>query len=914
MADFNARVVLSAKNNAGAPLRQLRNDLRSLTESFRGLGRTTNLRDIGRNFVNLGRTIGDIHRRHIRPMLASLAQIGGFTFGAALAASTAGFVASMNRAADAIDKVSKASRRIGMDPNQLRAFSHVADLAGVSFESVQTGMQGAAKAFLELQKGVGKADSKLKEFAPQLRFQMKTAKDTAEAASMALSAMHDAIERGDEPLAQLIAETVFKSSDWMAIGEMTGEEVRKGIESALKLLGSLKPEAYLNVEAFNDSLTDMLASFKGTRDQIAAEILPELTPIIKQWTETFTSGRGEFVKSVVEPIKEAITWLKQVDWAGVGAAFREIGAGVSSALRDIKNNLESIVQLLRILNDPGRWGNEQGQKARQFLIGPENKQSGETRDQSMDSWLDGPPALPRRAKGGPLGAGQLAIVGEEGPELFAPNAAGRVFTASQTRAMMRQQMGDGSVSGLARAIAPLTDAIEDLTDAIKPMKLASLGGGPGGVGGLGGVREAIRNGTIKVPGPGGVSGAGTSFKGGDLKGASGEILKTLRASGFSDTQAFALLGHMQQESGLSPTAWNSREGAGGLLQWRGNRLENLKRFAASRGTDWQDRATQAAFVKHEMDNDPYENRRSARFRSATTLEDASAALRDYVRFGDNSAGARLANARRFAGEAGAAASAVGARGPGLAALVPSYGGKDVTDFLKSKAPGKDLSHLTGLDADFASRMAAMLKDAPQGVSIFSGYRSPERQQELWQNAVRKYGSEAAARKWVAPPGKSMHNQGTAADLGFNGGAFGSMPEDARRWLHENAPRYGLKFPLGHEPWHIEKQETRGGSPFTDPRRNFARNLRPNMNRKSFEPAMRDRGPYAAAEVPASKVEIGKGEISVKLQLPQGMSAGGVSVRQPENIVANVGVDRTGTFKPAAGTKTGTRSDLRQPRV
>jgi len=96
---------------------------------------------------------------------------------------------------------------------------------------------------------------------------------------------------------------------------------------------------------------------------------------------------------------------------------------------------------------------------------------------------------------------------------------------------------------------------------------------------------------------------------------------------------------------------------------------------------------------------------------------------------------------------------------------------------------------------FADALQQMIAARP-GISISSGYRSPERQAELFRDAVAKYGSEAAARKWVAPPGKSRHNHGIAADLAF-------ATDADRQWAHENAGQFGLNFRMGHEPWHIE---------------------------------------------------------------------------------------------------------------
>lgn len=120
--------------------------------------------------------------------------------------------------------------------------------------------------------------------------------------------------------------------------------------------------------------------------------------------------------------------------------------------------------------------------------------------------------------------------------------------------------------------------------------------------------------------------------------------------------------------------------------------------------------------------------------------------------------------------------------------------------------GKPDSYITDLNPDFASSLSSMLNDMPPELAgkvlINSGARSNERQAALWQEALVKYGSEAAARKWVAPPGKSMHNHGTAADLAY-------LSPAALKWVHDNAQNYGLHFPLGNENWHIEPIGSRG---------------------------------------------------------------------------------------------------------
>ncbi|MGO1160447.1 transglycosylase SLT domain-containing protein [Brucella sp. C7-11G] len=151
------------------------------------------------------------------------------------------------------------------------------------------------------------------------------------------------------------------------------------------------------------------------------------------------------------------------------------------------------------------------------------------------------------------------------------------------------------------------------------------------------------------------------------------------------------------------------------------------------------------------------------------------------------------------------------------------GPSEARAFLLSRS-NKDASHIDGMDAGFGNKLAALIQAAPPGISeklgIYSGARSVERQTELWDAALKKYGSVAEARKWVAPPPGvagskgSNHNHGTAADLSYNGQSLKNAPPEVVDWLHSHAKDFGLKFPLSNENWHIEDDSTRGGAPNT----------------------------------------------------------------------------------------------------
>jgi D-alanyl-D-alanine carboxypeptidase len=78
--------------------------------------------------------------------------------------------------------------------------------------------------------------------------------------------------------------------------------------------------------------------------------------------------------------------------------------------------------------------------------------------------------------------------------------------------------------------------------------------------------------------------------------------------------------------------------------------------------------------------------------------------------------------------------------------------------------------------------------------VNSGWRSPEYQEQLLQEAVSEYGSEAEAARWVATAETSPHVSGDAVDIG---------PADATAWLSEHGAEYGLCQIYGNEPWHYE---------------------------------------------------------------------------------------------------------------
>ena len=134
------------------------------------------------------------------------------------------------------------------------------------------------------------------------------------------------------------------------------------------------------------------------------------------------------------------------------------------------------------------------------------------------------------------------------------------------------------------------------------------------------------------------------------------------------------------------------------------------------------------------------------------------------------------------------------------------------------APVGDRKRLLAVSA--AKRVEALfVRGKEEGIYLcgVSGYRSYERQEELYQKKLREQPKENGDPvHWIAPPGASEHQTGLALDVSCQAvdyqldERFGETREG--RWLKRCAPLYGfiLRYPKGKEhitgygwePWHI----------------------------------------------------------------------------------------------------------------
>lgn len=103
--------------------------------------------------------------------------------------------------------------------------------------------------------------------------------------------------------------------------------------------------------------------------------------------------------------------------------------------------------------------------------------------------------------------------------------------------------------------------------------------------------------------------------------------------------------------------------------------------------------------------------------------------------------------------------------------------------LAARVPGKDTDTIDHLDESFATNLAAMIEDAPPAI----------------RNGLQITGGSKGAV--------------SAVDLGWNGRALksGGAPKEVLDYIHDNAARYGMYFPISDDPEQAAPFSTRGGT-------------------------------------------------------------------------------------------------------
>lgn len=201
-----------------------------------------------------------------------------FAVGAAAVMGAAGLGRLVGGTINAADQIDKLSTRLGVGTRALSEYKHVADLSGVSFETLTMGMQRMTRRIAEAANGMGEARGALKELNLDAKTLNRLTLDQKfEIIADKLAGL------GSESDRVRLAMKLFDSEGVALIQTMEGGAagIAKMREEARKLGLSLSEDQTEAAARAKDEMSRFMGVLKGIGNFIVLGLLPPLTLVIE---------------------------------------------------------------------------------------------------------------------------------------------------------------------------------------------------------------------------------------------------------------------------------------------------------------------------------------------------------------------------------------------------------------------------------------------------------------------------------------------------------------------------------------------------------------------------------------------------------------------------------------------------------
>ena len=205
----------------------------------------------------------------------------GLLSGALAGLSVAGFGAMIKSSIDAADQIGKLSTRLGASTEALSEYRHVAELSGVSFNTLTMGWQRMTRRVAEAAQGTGEAVKALEELNLNAVELSQLAPDRQfEEITRALSGLNNQADK------VRLAMKLFDSEGVSLIQTMEGgvEGLEKMREEARRLGKSMTEDAVKGAENAKDAMARFDAAVTGLSESLALNLAPSLTQVIEYLT------------------------------------------------------------------------------------------------------------------------------------------------------------------------------------------------------------------------------------------------------------------------------------------------------------------------------------------------------------------------------------------------------------------------------------------------------------------------------------------------------------------------------------------------------------------------------------------------------------------------------------------------------
>lgn len=269
--------------------------------------------------------------------IARAGKMAAVAIAAAAAAATVAITALVKRQMSLIDTTTKTARKLGIATKELSGLHYAAKLSGVRIETLNMALQRLARRSSEAAHGYGEAQGAIKE----LGFDAKQFGGRRLMAQIML--LSDAMKelKGSGNQIRLMMKMV--DSEGVDLIKMMGggaEGIRKMIKEADRIGASFDEFDAKKIEAANDAITRMGASFSGLFNKLSIE----LAPFIKMLSDELTEG-------IINASTEAGNMTPKV-----GKLASGIATMASAAQEFYKNLLKAHLTIVKTIRLWSRYG------------------------------------------------------------------------------------------------------------------------------------------------------------------------------------------------------------------------------------------------------------------------------------------------------------------------------------------------------------------------------------------------------------------------------------------------------------------------------------------------------------------------------------------------------------------------------
>lgn len=283
----------------------------------------------------LKKGLGDA-RREVKKfdggLAGSFSKIKAWHGAIAQAAGAAGLGFLIRQQLREIDALGEFSDRLGISTESLASLHHAAELSGVATNTVNMGLQRMVRRVAEAARGTGEAVKALQELGVSAESLVQMAPDRQ------FGVLADALNRvGNESDKVRLAFKLF-DSEGVALLQMT-QDGSKGLaemaDEAERLGKTMSRQQVAQVEALNDSITRLTASFAGLGRQIAGA-LAKFAPLVDKLSEgvALVNRKSGVIGSFTRVLSDTFDLKSLSPRALTPSAFEEFRLRLRNALKE----------------------------------------------------------------------------------------------------------------------------------------------------------------------------------------------------------------------------------------------------------------------------------------------------------------------------------------------------------------------------------------------------------------------------------------------------------------------------------------------------------------------------------------------------------------------------------------------------